>query len=516
MKTQIIILDYGSQYTQLLARRIRELNVYAEVISFQTNVNELRKYHNLKGIILSGGPASVYAKDAYTIDKEIFNLNLPILGVCYGMQLITEIFGGKIELADSQEFGKTTLYLDSYLDNKENQLFTNVRNKSQVWMSHADHLTIMPKNFIQLAHSDASIAAIANIKRNIYGIQFHAEVTHSEFGTQIIENFLFKITKCNKDWTMKEFIKEKITDIKATVGNEQVILGLSGGVDSSVTAVLIAKAIGKQLTCIFVDTGLLRKNETKKVMDIYAKEFDINIKLIDASEQFYSTLKGVTEPEKKRKIIGHNFIEIFSAEAKKLNNVKFLAQGTIYSDVIESSAKNHSSKVIKSHHNVGGLPENLNFKLLEPLRNLFKDEVRQVGKELAIPDVMINRHPFPGPGLAIRVIGEVTKEKCDILKEADNIFINKLIKENLYDKVSQAFVTLLPVKTVGVMGDNRTYDYLVALRCIETIDFMTATTTHLPWNFLEEVVNEIINKVKKINRVVYDITSKPPGTIEWE
>lgn len=512
MNTQIIILDYGSQYTQLLARRIRELNVFTEVVPFNTSANELKQYNNLKGIILSGGPSSVYAQDAYTIDKKIFNLNLPILGICYGMQLITEIFGGKIELANTQEFGKAILYLD----NKENKLFDNIENNSQIWMSHADHLTKLPKDFIQLAHSDSSIAAIGNLTKDIYGIQFHAEVTQSLYGIKIIENFLFKITKCNKDWTMQEFIKEKIQEIKTIVGNEQVILGLSGGVDSSVAAVLLSKAIGKQLTAIFVDTGLLRKNEAEKVMELYGKEFDINIKLINASKQFYHALKGIEDPEEKRKIIGHNFIEVFNKEAKALDNVKFLAQGTIYPDVIESSSKDHSSKTIKSHHNVGGLPEDLKFNLIEPLKTLFKDEVRKVGQELGIPEVIINRHPFPGPGLGIRVIGEVTKEKCDILREADDIFINKLIKANLYDKTSQAFVTLLPVKTVGVMGDNRTYDYLVALRSVNTIDFMTATITHLSWEFLEEVVNEIINKVNKVNRVVYDITSKPPGTIEWE
>lgn len=511
MNTQIVILDYGSQYTQLLAHRIRKLNVYAEVVSFKTAATDLKKYPNLKGIILSGGPSSVYARDAYSIDQEIFNLNLPILGVCYGMQLITEIFGGKVELANSQEFGKAILHIE-----EQDKLLADVPNDSQVWMSHADHLTQMPQNFVQLARSDSSVAAIANLNKNIYGIQFHAEVTQSEYGTQMLENFCFKIANCIKDWTMKEFITEKIAEIKATVGEEQVILGLSGGVDSSVAAVLIAKAIGKQLTCIFVDTGLLRKNEAEKVMSTYAKAFDINIKLINAQEQFYQALKGVADPEAKRKIIGHNFIEVFNEEAKKLNNAKFLAQGTIYSDVIESSAEGHSSQTIKSHHNVGGLPEELNFTLLEPLRNLFKDEVRKVGKELGIPEAMINRHPFPGPGLGIRVIGEVTKEKCDILREVDNIFIKQLIKANLYNKTSQAFVTLLPTKTVGVMGDNRTYDYVVALRCVNTIDFMTASATHLPWEFLETVVNEIINKVEKVNRVVYDVTSKPPGTIEWE
>ncbi|AGR41302.1 glutamine-hydrolyzing GMP synthase [Spiroplasma taiwanense] len=512
MNTQIIILDYGSQYTQLLARRVRELNIYAEVLPFDISADEIQQYKNLKAIILSGGPSSVYANDAYSIDNEIFNLNLPILGVCYGMQLITETFGGKVELADSQEFGKANLNLEKI----ENKLFKNIENNSQVWMSHADHVTKMPDNFVQLASSENSVAAIANLSKNIYGIQFHAEVTHSIYGIDILKNFLFDISNCQKDWTMESFIEEKVKEIKEIVKDQNVILGLSGGVDSSVAAALISKAINKQLTCIFVDTGLLRKDEGKKVMDLYAKEFDMNIKFVDASEKFYNALKGIKDPEEKRKIIGHNFIEVFSNEARILKNAKFLAQGTIYPDVIESSLKGHSSKTIKSHHNVGGLPDDLKFELLEPLRNLFKDEVRAVGKELNIPDLMINRHPFPGPGLGVRVIGEISKEKCDILKEADDIFINKLIEKNLYNKVSQAFVTLLPVKTVGVMGDNRTYDYVVALRCVNTIDFMTATSTHLPWDFLDEVTNEIINKVDKVNRVVYDITSKPPGTIEWE
>ncbi|WP_338984932.1 glutamine-hydrolyzing GMP synthase [Spiroplasma endosymbiont of Diplazon laetatorius] len=511
-KTQILILDFGSQYTQLLARRVRNLNVFAEVIPFDKTKADLEKYENLKAIIFSGGPNSVYLKEAYTVDKGLFDLNVPILGVCYGMQLITEMFGGKVELADSQEFGKAKLFIDD----SNTLLFKNVKNESQVWMSHADHLTQMPNGFKQIAHSDSSVAGIANEEKRIYGIQFHAEVTHSEQGTQMLENFLFEISKCEKDWEMKEFIKNKIEEIKEVVGEEQVILGLSGGVDSSVAAALISKAIGKQLTCILVDTGLLRKDEAKKVMDLYNKEFDMNIKLVDVGNDFYSALKGQSDPEDKRKTIGRKFIEVFSDEARKMQGAKFLAQGTIYPDVIESSSNGHVSKTIKSHHNVGGLPEDLKFELLEPLRELFKDEVRAVGRELGIPDLMIDRHPFPGPGLGVRVIGEVTKEKCDILREADDIFISNLIEANLYNEVSQAFVTLLPVKTVGVMGDNRTYDYVVALRSVNTIDFMTASSTHLPWDFLDKVVNEIINKVDGVNRVVYDITSKPPGTIEWE
>lgn len=511
--TQVIIYDYGSQYTQLLSRRVREIGVFSEVVSFKTTATELQsKYPNLKGIILSGGPASVYAHDAYTIDSKIFELQVPVLGVCYGMQLITEMFSGKVEAAANKEFGKATLYLDA----PSSLLFKNISDQTKVWMSHADHLTKMPTNFIQIAHSDASVAAIENTNQNIFGIQFHAEVTHSEQGTQMLKNFVYDICQAQTDWNMSEFISTKVAEIKEVVGTNEVILGLSGGVDSSVAAALISKAIGKQLTCIFVDTGLLRKNEAKNVMDKYQSFFEMNIKLVDASAKFFADLVGVADPEAKRKIIGKNFVDVFNDEAKKMQSAKFLAQGTIYPDVIESSTAEHNSKTIKSHHNVGGLPEDLQFELLEPLRTLFKDEVREVGRQLGLDETIINRHPFPGPGLGVRVIGEVTPKKVAILQEVDDIFITKLYEHNLYEQVSQAFVTILPVKTVGVMGDNRTYDYVVALRSVNTIDFMTATATHLPWNFLDEVVNEIINKVDGVNRVVYDITSKPPGTIEWE
>ncbi|AKX33767.1 GMP synthase [Spiroplasma litorale] len=511
VKTQIIILDYGSQYTQLLARRVRDLNVYAEVVNYQITAEKVKEYKNLKGIILSGGPASVYSYDAYKFDDEIFNLNIPVLGVCYGMQLIAQKLGGKVELAKKQEFGKSILSIE---DN-ESLLFKDIDDNSQVWMSHADHIIKMPPDFCIAAKSDNSIAAISNEKNKIYGIQFHAEVTHSIHGLKLIENFLYNICKCEKDWTMAQFINDSINEIKNKVKNENVILGLSGGVDSSVCAVLLSKAIGKQLNCIFVDTGLLRKDEAKKIMQNYS-EFDMNIKLVDASDKFFTALKGVSDPEEKRKVIGKVFIDVFNEEALKLKNASFLAQGTIYPDVIESSSEGHSSKTIKSHHNVGGLPKEMNFSLIEPIRSLFKDEVRRVGKELGIKDFILNRHPFPGPGLGIRIIGEVSREKADILKEVDDIFINKLIEKKLYNKVSQAFATLLPVKTVGVMGDNRTYEYLVALRSVDTIDFMTAVASELPWDFLSNVTNEIINSVKGVNRVVYDITSKPPGTIEWE
>ncbi|ATZ18480.1 GMP synthase [Williamsoniiplasma somnilux] len=513
-QTQIVILDFGSQYTQLLARRIREMNVLAEVIGFHHTKAELQaKYPNLKGIILSGGPASVYEEENYTIDPNLLDGQIPVLGICYGLQLITHLHNGKVEPAAKQEFGKAQLFLDV----PSNKLFKNVPDGKLVWMSHADHISVLPKNYIQTAHSDNSVAAIKHNEFEIYGIQFHAETTHSEFGEQMIKNFVFDIVQAQKDWYINKFIDSAIAEIKNKVGNDKVILGLSGGVDSSVAATLISKAIGKQLICIFVDTGLLRQNEGLQVMETYTKNFDMKIKMVDASAKFYKALKGIEEPETKRKLIGKLFIDVFTEEARKLSgDAKWLAQGTIYPDVIESSKEGHVSKTIKSHHNVGGLPEDLGFELLEPLRDLFKDEVRNVGRELGIPSLMIDRHPFPGPGLGIRVIGEVTKEKCDILRKADAIFINALRENNLYNKVSQAHVVLLPIKTVGVMGDNRTYEFVVGLRAVNTIDFMTATSSHLPWEFLDSVVNKIINEVKGVNRVVYDITSKPPGTIEWE
>lgn len=512
IKTQVLILDFGSQYTQLLARRVRETNVYTEVLSFNVSCDEIKKYSNLKAIILSGGPASVYLQNAYQIDQAILDLPVAILGVCYGMQLLTNHFQGNVELANQQEFGKSILYIDQ----PNNKLFTNIVNRSKVWMSHADHVTKIPKNFVQIAHSDNAIAAIAHLTKPIYGIQFHAEVTHSEYGKQIIVNFLFAIANCKKDWNLDDFVTNQIAAIKAEVADKQVILGLSGGVDSSVAAAIISKAIGKQLTCIFIDTGLLRKNEAIDVMKFYQDNFSLNLVMINASNQFFTALKGIKNPEEKRKIIGKKFIDVFTTATKKFKTVEFLAQGTIYPDIIESSNKGASSKTIKTHHNVGGIPDDFQFKLLEPLKTLFKDEVRSIGLQLGLPETLINRHPFPGPGLGVRIIEEVTKEKCLILQEVDDIFITKLKTNNLYNQVSQAFAVLLPVKTVGVMGDNRTYHYLVSLRSVNTIDFMTATSSHLPWEFLDEVANEIINKVNSVNRVVYDITSKPPGTIEWE
>ena len=507
----IVILDFGSQYNQLIARRVREMGVYAEVVPFHEDIDKILE-RKPKGIILSGGPASVYAKGAPTLDKRIFDANIPILGLCYGMQLITHLYGGEVERADKQEFGKASLKLDE----KDSLIFKNIPDNTIVWMSHADHVNKMAEGFEIIAHTDSSIAAIENRDKKIYAFQYHPEVTHSEHGFEMLKNFVFEIVGAEKNWSMENYIETTVKEIKEKVGDKKVILGLSGGVDSSVAAMLINKAIGKQLTCIFVDTGLLRKNEAKYVMDIYAQNFDMNIKCINAEERFLSKLKGVEDPEEKRKIIGKEFIEVFNEEAIKLKDAEFLAQGTIYPDVIESVSVKGPSVTIKSHHNVGGLPEDLNFKLLEPLRELFKDEVRKVGRELGIPDYMVDRHPFPGPGLGIRILGEVTKEKADILREADDIFIEELRKEGLYSKVSQAFVVLLPVKSVGVMGDERTYEYTAVLRSANTIDFMTATWSRLPYEFLEKVSNRILNEVKGINRLTYDISSKPPATIEWE
>ncbi|MBN1467243.1 MAG: glutamine-hydrolyzing GMP synthase [Fusobacteriaceae bacterium] len=510
-KKSIVILDFGSQYNQLIARRIREMGVYAEIVPYFVELDKIKAMEPA-GIILSGGPSSVYAEEAPTVSPEIYDLGIPVLGICYGMQLTTQLFGGKVESAGKKEFGKAELALDSL----NNLLFDEVPNNSQAWMSHGDHVTTLAEGFSQIAHTDSCIAAMAHETKAIYGVQFHPEVTHSVYGTQILRNFVFKIAKAEQNWSMGNYIEATIKDIKEKVGDKKVILALSGGVDSSVAAVLIHKAIGDQLNCFFVDTGLMRKDEAKKVMSTYGEHFKMNIECVNAEERFLTKLNGVSDPEQKRKIIGHEFIEIFNEEASKFRDASFLAQGTIYPDVIESQSIKGPSATIKSHHNVGGLPEDMKFELLEPLRELFKDEVRKVGRELGIPNHMIDRHPFPGPGLGIRILGEVTKEKADILREADDIFIEELRKEGLYDKVSQAFVVLLPVKSVGVMGDERTYEYTAVLRSADTTDFMTATWSHLPYDFLGRVSNRIINEVKGINRLTYDISSKPPATIEWE
>ncbi|MBP6408962.1 MAG: glutamine-hydrolyzing GMP synthase [Fusobacteriaceae bacterium] len=510
-KKSIVILDFGSQYNQLIARRIREMGVYAEIVPYFTELSKIKEMEPA-GIILSGGPASVYLDGAPTLSKEIYEIGVPILGICYGMQLTTQLLGGTVERADKQEFGKAELVID----NKESRLFGDIPNGSQVWMSHGDHVTVLAPGFTQIAHTDSCIATMENIEKNIYGVQFHPEVTHSVDGTQILKNFVFKIAKAEANWSMGNYIEQTVKAIKEKVGNKKVILALSGGVDSSVAAVLIHKAIGDQLNCFFVDTGLMRKNEAEKVMSTYGEHFKMNIECVNAEERFLTKLAGVSDPEAKRKIIGNEFVEIFNEEALKFKDADFLAQGTIYPDVIESQSIKGPSATIKSHHNVGGLPEHMKFELLEPLRELFKDEVRKVGRELGIPNHMIDRHPFPGPGLGIRILGEVTKEKADILREADDIFIEELRRDGLYEKVSQAFVVLLPVKSVGVMGDERTYEYTAVLRSADTIDFMTATWSQLPYEFLGRVSNRIINEVKGINRLTYDISSKPPATIEWE
>ncbi|WP_337742495.1 glutamine-hydrolyzing GMP synthase [Fusobacterium gonidiaformans] len=507
----IIILDFGSQYNQLIARRVREMGVYAEVVPFYEPLDKILA-RKPKGIILSGGPASVYAEGAPTLDKALFDHGIPVLGLCYGMQLVTHLFGGEVARADKQEFGKAELIIDE----KDAALFQNIPNNTKVWMSHGDHVTRIGEGFHAIAHTDSCIAAVVNPEKNIYAFQFHPEVTHSEHGRDMLQNFVLEVAKCEKNWSMDNYIESTIKAIQEKVGDKKVILGLSGGVDSSVAATLIHRAIGDQLTCIFVDTGLLRKNEAKTVMEVYSENFHMNIKCVDAEERFLSKLKGVSDPEQKRKIIGKEFIEVFNEEAKKFEDAEFLAQGTIYPDVIESVSVKGPSVTIKSHHNVGGLPEDMKFQLLEPLRELFKDEVREVGRQLGIPHHMIDRHPFPGPGLGVRILGDITKEKADILREADDIFIEELRKADLYRKVSQAFVVLLPVQSVGVMGDERTYEYVASLRSVNTIDFMTATWSHLPFDFMERVSNRILNEVKGINRLTYDISSKPPATIEWE
>lgn len=509
MNNGIIILDFGSQYNQLIARRVRDLGVYSEVLPFDTPLDEILERKPV-GIILSGGPSSVNVPDACLVDKALFEAGVPVLGICYGMQLTAHLLGGKVKKGEKGEYGKANFEIL-----KTNSVLEGISQTSTVWMSHFDEVETPPEGF-EISGKSGVIAAMANEKQKIYTLQFHPEVSHTEEGEKMIENFIFKVCKAEKNWQLTNYIDRSIEEIRKKVGREKVILGLSGGVDSSVAAVLIHKAIGSQLTCIFVDTGLLRKDEGRKVMENYGEHFNMNIKMIDASQRFLNKLKGISDPEQKRKIIGNEFIAVFDEESNKLEGAKFLAQGTIYPDVIESQSVKGPSAVIKSHHNVGGLPEDMKLELLEPLRELFKDEVRKVGEELGIPHHLVHRHPFPGPGLGIRILGEVDAEKVKILQEADDIFIEELYKSGLYDSVSQAFVVLLPVKSVGVMGDERTYEYTAAVRSANTIDFMTATWSRLPYDLLETVSSRIINEVKGINRVVYDISSKPPATIEWE
>ena len=509
MQNGIIILDFGSQYNQLIGRRIREMEVYSEIVPFNTPLSEILE-KKPKGIILSGGPSSVNAENAHLVEKELYEKGIPVLGICYGMQLTAHLLGGKVAKGEKGEYGKAHLEII-----KDSELLKGVYNESVVWMSHFDEVAELPEGF-ELNAKSGVVASISNPDKKIYCVQFHPEVSHTEEGGKMLENFVFGICKADKNWKLTNYIEKTVAEIKEKVGTQKVILGLSGGVDSSVAAVLIHKAIGDQLNCIFVDTGLLRKDEGKKVMENYGKHFDMNIKMVDASERFLSKLAGIGDPEEKRKIIGNEFVHVFDEESKQIEGAKFLAQGTIYPDVIESQSVKGPSAVIKSHHNVGGLPEEMEFELLEPLRELFKDEVRKVGEELGIPHDLVYRHPFPGPGLGIRVLGEVDAEKVRILQEADDIFIEELYKNDLYEKVSQAFVVLLPVKSVGVMGDERTYEYTAVVRSANTIDFMTATWSRLPYEFLDTVSSRIINEVRGINRVAYDISSKPPATIEWE
>ncbi len=510
-KEKILIIDFGAQYSQLITRRVREAHVYSEIHSSDISLEEVIKM-NPSGIILSGGPMSVYDSGSPQIDQEILKLGIPVLGICYGHQLICKAFGGEVEPARDREYGKTILRITG-----ESRLFENVIKSSIVWMSHGDYLTKLPEGFNVIGQSDHSpFCVISNDEKNIFGVQFHPEVVHSVEGRKIINNFVYRICQCTGDWTPQNFIEDSIEKIKNSVGKSKVICALSGGVDSTVAAVLVKMAIGENLISIHIDTGLMRKNESEKIGKMFDEKLDLNHIHIDASERFLKNLAGVVDPEKKRKIIGNTFIEVFEEEAKKHGDSKFLVQGTLYPDVIESMPIKGASATIKTHHNVGGLPEIMNLKLIEPFRELFKDEVRSVGRELNIPEEFIERHPFPGPGLAVRVIGEVTKEKLDILRDADDIFINEIKGAVLYNQIWQAFAVLLPIQSVGVMGDLRTYDFVLALRAVTSVDGMTADWFRFEHNFLEIVSNKIINKVRGINRVVYDISSKPPSTIEWE
>ena len=508
----ILILDFGSQYTQLIARRIRELGIFSLVEPYNISISKITEL-NPKGIVLSGGPNSVNFSKTLRPRKEIFKLNIPILGICYGMQLIAKEFGGSVVKSVKKEFGHSIFKI-----NKKINLFTGCNNNLKqysVWMSHADKVNNLPKGFMAVGSStNSKIAAIYSSKLNVFGLQFHPEVTHTKIGKKILDNFS-KICGCKKSWTARSISKNLIEKAQRVIAKEKVILALSGGVDSSVVAAILSKAIGKQLICIFIDTGLLRKNEINEVKKI-TKSLDIQLKIIDASRTFLLRLRGVSDPEKKRKIIGKCFIDTFNKAALKIKEVKFLAQGTIYPDVIESSSKNSKSDVIKSHHNVGGLPKNMKLKLVEPIRDLFKDEVRRIGKQLGLPDSLLERHPFPGPGLAVRILGEVSHIKVNILQEVDSIFLDELRVNGFYNKTDQALCVLIPQKSVGVMGDKRQYGFVVAIRAVNTTDFMTATSTPIPHKLLNNISSRIINEVNGVARVVYDITSKPPGTIEWE
>jgi len=507
----ILILDFGSQYTQLIARRVRESFVYCEIHPHTYSFEEIKE-SNPRGIILSGGPMSVYDPEAPQIDDKIIKMGIPVLGICYGMQLVADAFGGKVEPAKDREYGKANLNISG-----TSKLFKDVPDNSVVWMSHGDYITKLPEKFVVTAKTTNSpICAIENAEDNIFGLQFHPEVVHSQYGKKILDNFLFSVCGLNGSWNPKNFIAQSKEEIKNRVGDSKVICALSGGVDSSVAAILLHEAIGENLVCIHVDNGLMRKNESRDIVKMFNDNFKLNVIHVDATRLFLDRLAGITEPEKKRKIIGNTFIDVFEAEAKKFDDAGFLVQGTLYPDVIESVPVKGVSVTIKTHHNVGGLPDKMNLKLIEPFRELFKDEVRAIGRELGLPPDFIKRHPFPGPGLAVRVLGEITDERLNILREVDEIYINEIISHGIYDDIWQAFAVLLPVQTVGVMGDFRTYENVVALRAVVSTDGMTADWFRFDYDFLEIVSNKIIRNVRGVNRVTYDISSKPPSTIEWE
>ncbi len=506
----ILIVDFYGQYNQLIARRVRECNVYSEIIPFTTSIEKIKEKAP-KGIIFTGGPASVYGENSPKCDPEIFNLGIPVLGICYGMQLMTYMLGGEVQRAEKREYGVTPVHI-----NNKSKLFDTFDNENECLMSHTDFVAKLPEGFENIGYTDhCPNAAMQNTEKNFYGIQFHPEVNHTNRGTDILRNFVYNICGCTGKWKMNSFVDETVKALKEKIGDKKALCALSGGVDSSVAAALINKAIGKNLTCIFVDHGLLRKNEAEEVEEVFTKNFDVNFIKVDARERFLTKLAGVDEPEKKRKIIGEEFIRVFEEEAKKIGKVDYLVQGTIYPDVIESGVGVGAK--IKSHHNVGGLPDYVDFKeIVEPLRDLFKDEVRQAGLELGLPEFLVYRQPFPGPGLAIRVIGDITEDKLSILKDADYIFREEIANAKLDRSINQYFAVLTNLKSVGVMGDERTYDYTVALRAVTTSDFMTAEWSKIPYEVLEKVSSRIVNEVKHVNRVVYDITGKPPATIEWE